>query len=214
MDPPQKFDPTYSAELLRHLDKQKEVLEETYKEMRHELEKLMVEERMLMQKRLELISADALTKKGILFQPADNTVAKKSSIVNFNMISWDVDKIIKYRDKQEFVKDLKESVDAMVPRMEKSKMTSSSVGYSCNFIIEAIFQLPTSDSSVPKFFDVCSRARHSSTGRNGGTVKRLNFGSFPSIMLEKNHFRGSSIENSSDASTSEAIGHASISCFY
>ncbi|KAK7243958.1 hypothetical protein RIF29_38773 [Crotalaria pallida] len=49
MDPP-KFDPSHPAELLNHLDKQKEVLQETCKSIHRKLEELQVEEEMLMRK--------------------------------------------------------------------------------------------------------------------------------------------------------------------
>ncbi|XP_061371458.1 uncharacterized protein LOC133314040 [Gastrolobium bilobum] len=55
--------PRYSGELLKHMDKQNEVLVEARKSMLHELEKLQVEEEMLMRKLYEVMSAHGLTKQ-------------------------------------------------------------------------------------------------------------------------------------------------------
>ncbi|MED6130644.1 hypothetical protein PIB30_002760 [Stylosanthes scabra] len=57
------FDPAHSAELLKHLDKQNEVLMEAYRSMLHESQKLQVEEEMLMHKLYEVMSAHGLAKK-------------------------------------------------------------------------------------------------------------------------------------------------------
>ncbi|KAL1339529.1 hypothetical protein AAHE18_U044400 [Arachis hypogaea] len=60
---PRRFDPTYSAQLLKHMDKQNEILTEAYRSMLHESQKLQVEEEMLMHKLYEVMSAHGLTKK-------------------------------------------------------------------------------------------------------------------------------------------------------
>ncbi|CAL0309338.1 unnamed protein product [Lupinus luteus] len=57
------FDPTHSAELLQHIEKQKEILKETHQSMLHELQKLQVEEEMLMRKMYEIMMAAGCTKK-------------------------------------------------------------------------------------------------------------------------------------------------------
>ncbi|KAL6980840.1 hypothetical protein U1Q18_022478 [Sarracenia purpurea var. burkii] len=57
------MDPKYTGEILRHLEKQSEILLDAYKSMSHELHKLQVEEEMLMRKFYELMSAQGLTKK-------------------------------------------------------------------------------------------------------------------------------------------------------
>ncbi|KAF7828628.1 uncharacterized protein G2W53_019792 [Senna tora] len=49
----------------RHLDKQNEFLRESYKSMFQELQKLQVEEEMLMHKLYEVMSVHGLTKKNI-----------------------------------------------------------------------------------------------------------------------------------------------------
>ncbi|XP_058081783.1 uncharacterized protein LOC131229788 isoform X2 [Magnolia sinica] len=75
---PSKMDAKHSAEMLKHLEKQSEVLMEAYRSMSHELHRLqvpcqiysvisfvlhMVEEEMLMRKFYELMSAQGLVKK-------------------------------------------------------------------------------------------------------------------------------------------------------
>ncbi|KAL2335830.1 hypothetical protein Fmac_010276 [Flemingia macrophylla] len=55
------FDPRHTGELLKHMDKQNEVLMETYRSMLHELQKLQVEEEMLMRKMYEVTSAHGVT---------------------------------------------------------------------------------------------------------------------------------------------------------
>ncbi|TKY49893.1 hypothetical protein E2542_SST27342 [Spatholobus suberectus] len=57
------FDPRHTGELLNHMDKQNEVLMEAYRSMLHELQKLQVEEEMLMRKMYQVMSAHGLTKK-------------------------------------------------------------------------------------------------------------------------------------------------------
>nr|XP_017252029.1 PREDICTED: uncharacterized protein LOC108222651 isoform X2 [Daucus carota subsp. sativus] len=59
------MDPGYIAETSRHLEKQNELLWETYRSMSHELQKLQVEEEMLMRKFYEVMSAHGLTKKTV-----------------------------------------------------------------------------------------------------------------------------------------------------
>ncbi|XP_058081785.1 uncharacterized protein LOC131229788 isoform X4 [Magnolia sinica] len=60
---PSKMDAKHSAEMLKHLEKQSEVLMEAYRSMSHELHRLQVEEEMLMRKFYELMSAQGLVKK-------------------------------------------------------------------------------------------------------------------------------------------------------
>ncbi|KAK2382930.1 hypothetical protein QL285_070437 [Trifolium repens] len=60
---PGKFDPRHSGELLKHMDKQNEVLMEAYRSMLHELQKLQVEEEMLMRKLYEVMSVHSSTKQ-------------------------------------------------------------------------------------------------------------------------------------------------------
>lgn len=57
------MDPRYTGEILKHLEKQNELLMEAYNSMSHELHKLQVEEEMLMRKFYELMAAQGLTKK-------------------------------------------------------------------------------------------------------------------------------------------------------
>ncbi|KAH7566688.1 hypothetical protein ACOSP7_023295 [Xanthoceras sorbifolium] len=57
------MDPRYTGEVLKHLEKQNELLTEVHKSMSHELHKLQVEEEMLMRKFYELMAAQGLTKK-------------------------------------------------------------------------------------------------------------------------------------------------------
>ncbi|GJX24996.1 hypothetical protein Tco_0231292 [Tanacetum coccineum] len=49
--------------MLRHLEKQDELLMDSYRSMSHELHKLQVEEEMLMRKFYDLMAAQGLTKK-------------------------------------------------------------------------------------------------------------------------------------------------------
>ncbi|PNY15124.1 hypothetical protein L195_g011814 [Trifolium pratense] len=60
---PGKFDPRHSGELLKHMDKQNEVLMDAYRSMLHELQKLQVEEEMLMRKLYEVMPIRGLIKK-------------------------------------------------------------------------------------------------------------------------------------------------------
>ncbi|KAI4358042.1 hypothetical protein L6164_001952 [Bauhinia variegata] len=62
---PRRMDPRYSGEILKHLDKQNELLMEAYKSMLNEVQKLQVEEEMLMRKLYEIMSAHGLTKKNV-----------------------------------------------------------------------------------------------------------------------------------------------------
>ncbi|KAL3528273.1 hypothetical protein ACH5RR_007595 [Cinchona calisaya] len=57
------MDPRYTGEMLRHLEKQSELLMDAYRSMSHELHKLQAEEEMLMRKFYEFMSAQGLTKK-------------------------------------------------------------------------------------------------------------------------------------------------------
>ncbi|GJT86984.1 hypothetical protein Tco_0404607 [Tanacetum coccineum] len=60
------MDPTYTGEMLRHLEKQDELLMDSYRSMSHELHKLQVEEEMLMRKFYDLMAAQGLTKKSVI----------------------------------------------------------------------------------------------------------------------------------------------------
>ncbi|XP_047172421.1 uncharacterized protein LOC124840414 isoform X1 [Vigna umbellata] len=55
------FDPRHTGELLKHMDRQNEVLMEAYRSMFHELRKLQVEEEMLMRKMHEVMSTHGVT---------------------------------------------------------------------------------------------------------------------------------------------------------
>ncbi|XP_020242325.1 uncharacterized protein LOC109820578 isoform X2 [Asparagus officinalis] len=57
------MDAKNSANMFKHLEKQSEVLMESYRAMSHELHRLQVEEEMLMQKLYEVMSAEGLLKK-------------------------------------------------------------------------------------------------------------------------------------------------------
>nr|GEU32214.1 hypothetical protein [Tanacetum cinerariifolium] len=57
------MDPTYTGDMLRHLEKQDELLMDSYRSMSHELHKLQVEEEMLMRKFYDLMAAQGRTKK-------------------------------------------------------------------------------------------------------------------------------------------------------
>ncbi|KAI9165853.1 hypothetical protein LWI28_021807 [Acer negundo] len=57
------MDPRHTGEMLKHLEKQNELLNEVHKSMSSELHKLQVEEEMLMRKFYELMASQGLTKK-------------------------------------------------------------------------------------------------------------------------------------------------------
>ncbi|XVF61323.1 hypothetical protein PTKIN_Ptkin08bG0121200 [Pterospermum kingtungense] len=57
------MDPRYIGEILKHLEKQNELLSESHSAMSYELHKLQVEEEMLMRKFYELMKAQGLNKK-------------------------------------------------------------------------------------------------------------------------------------------------------
>ncbi|CDP14920.1 unnamed protein product [Coffea canephora] len=57
------MDSRYAGEMLRHLDKQNELLADAHRSMLHELHKLQVEEEMLMRKFYEFMSAQGLTRR-------------------------------------------------------------------------------------------------------------------------------------------------------
>ncbi|KAL8263303.1 hypothetical protein R6Q59_024652 [Mikania micrantha] len=57
------MDPKHVGEVLRHLEKQDELLMDAFRSMSHELHKLQVEEEMLMTKFYHLMDAQGLTKK-------------------------------------------------------------------------------------------------------------------------------------------------------
>ncbi|CAA7035895.1 unnamed protein product [Microthlaspi erraticum] len=57
------MDPQHTGDLLTHLEKQNELLKETQKTMTQELQKLEVEEQMMMHKLYELMTNHRLNKK-------------------------------------------------------------------------------------------------------------------------------------------------------
>lgn len=57
------MDARHSADIFKHLEKQSEVLMESYRAMSHELHTLQVEEEMLMKKLYELMCAEGLVEK-------------------------------------------------------------------------------------------------------------------------------------------------------
>ncbi|XP_018817376.1 uncharacterized protein LOC108988545 isoform X1 [Juglans regia] len=57
------MDSRYTGEILKHLEKQSELLMDSYRSMSHELHKLQVEEEMLMRKFYEIMSSHGLNKK-------------------------------------------------------------------------------------------------------------------------------------------------------
>ncbi|XP_021274803.1 uncharacterized protein LOC110409690 [Herrania umbratica] len=57
------MDPRYTGEILKHLERQNELLTESHSLISHELHKLQVEEEMLMRKFYELMEAQGLNKK-------------------------------------------------------------------------------------------------------------------------------------------------------
>ncbi|CAF2032743.1 uncharacterized protein BNAC07G46620D [Brassica napus] len=57
------MDPQHTGDLMKHLEKQNELLKETQKTMSHELQKLMVEEEMMMHKLCELMVTHRKNKK-------------------------------------------------------------------------------------------------------------------------------------------------------
>ncbi|KAI3778295.1 hypothetical protein L2E82_07485 [Cichorium intybus] len=57
------MDPKYTGEMLKHLEKQDELLMDAYRSMSHELHKLQVEEEMLMRAFYDLMAAQGLATK-------------------------------------------------------------------------------------------------------------------------------------------------------
>ncbi|GER48008.1 single-minded homolog 1, partial [Striga asiatica] len=57
------MDPRHSADVLKHLEKQKELIMDAYRSMSDELHKLQVEEEMLMRKYYEFMAAQGLMNK-------------------------------------------------------------------------------------------------------------------------------------------------------
>ncbi|KAL0377897.1 UNVERIFIED_CONTAM: hypothetical protein Sradi_3095200 [Sesamum radiatum] len=57
------MDPKHSGDMLKHLEKQNELLMDAYRSMSHELHKLQVEEEMLMRKYYEFMEAQGLIDK-------------------------------------------------------------------------------------------------------------------------------------------------------
>ncbi|KAK1426489.1 hypothetical protein QVD17_15163 [Tagetes erecta] len=68
------MDPKHTGDMLRHLEKQNELLMDAYRSMSHELHKLQVEEEMLMRTFYKLMETQGLTKK-----KQDGTDASKES---------------------------------------------------------------------------------------------------------------------------------------
>ncbi|KAK4285290.1 hypothetical protein QN277_002010 [Acacia crassicarpa] len=73
---PKQLDPKHSAELLKHLDKQNEFLQDSYKLMFTELQKLQVEEEMLMRKLYEAMSPCGLAKLTSMWRMSKKEQAK------------------------------------------------------------------------------------------------------------------------------------------
>ncbi|KAF5736219.1 hypothetical protein HS088_TW14G00355 [Tripterygium wilfordii] len=73
------MDPRHTGEILKHLDKQNELMQDAYKSMSHELHKLQVEEEMLMRKFYELMTAHGLTKKSGDVNVSDNGETEHST---------------------------------------------------------------------------------------------------------------------------------------
>ncbi|CAH1430486.1 unnamed protein product [Lactuca virosa] len=57
------MDPKYTGEMLKHLEKQDELLMDAYRSMSHELHKLQVEEEMLMRAFYDLMASQGLATK-------------------------------------------------------------------------------------------------------------------------------------------------------
>ncbi|XP_062157165.1 uncharacterized protein LOC133864767 [Alnus glutinosa] len=57
------MDPRSMGDLLKHLEKQSDLLLDSYRSMTHELHRLQVEEEMLMRKFYEIMTAHGLLKK-------------------------------------------------------------------------------------------------------------------------------------------------------
>ncbi|XP_011099364.1 uncharacterized protein LOC105177808 [Sesamum indicum] len=57
------MDPKHSGDMLKHLEKQNELLMDAYRSMSHELHKLQVEEELLMRKYYEFMEAQGLIDK-------------------------------------------------------------------------------------------------------------------------------------------------------
>ncbi|GAA0160744.1 hypothetical protein LIER_17229 [Lithospermum erythrorhizon] len=57
------MDPKHTGEVLKHLEKESEIMMDAYRNMSHELHKLQVEEEMLMRKFYEVMSAQGSSKK-------------------------------------------------------------------------------------------------------------------------------------------------------
>ncbi|KAI3831741.1 hypothetical protein MKX03_002513 [Papaver bracteatum] len=80
------MDGKYSAEMLKHLEKQSEILMEAYRSMSHELHRLQVEEEMLTHKFYEVTYGQGLNQKRNSEQRSSadvaeaeaNTVSKRS----------------------------------------------------------------------------------------------------------------------------------------
>ncbi|KAL7202061.1 hypothetical protein ACSBR1_033688 [Camellia fascicularis] len=78
------MDPRYTGEILRHLEKQDELLMDAYRSMSHEVHKLQVEEEMLMRKFFELMSPQCLNKKNQEDDTKvsdDNTKGQSSALI-------------------------------------------------------------------------------------------------------------------------------------
>ncbi|KAI3931881.1 hypothetical protein MKW98_012291 [Papaver atlanticum] len=81
-----EMDGKYSAEMLKHLEKQSEILMEAYRSMSHELHRLQVEEEMLTHKFYEVTYGQGLNQKrnseqrssADVVEAEANTVSKRS----------------------------------------------------------------------------------------------------------------------------------------
>ncbi|GMI99379.1 hypothetical protein like AT4G37608 [Hibiscus trionum] len=79
------MDPKHTGELLKHLEKQNELLSESYSLISHELHQLQVEEEMLMRKFHQLMQAQALNKKNENIDQICNGDDRKREFVNREM---------------------------------------------------------------------------------------------------------------------------------
>uniref|UniRef100_A0A2P2JMC6 Uncharacterized protein LOC105114436 n=1 Tax=Rhizophora mucronata TaxID=61149 RepID=A0A2P2JMC6_RHIMU len=76
------MDPRHTGEILKHLEKQNEMLVEAYNSISHEVHKLQVEEEMLMRKFYELMDAQGLNRK----KESNNNVSQDAPIGHSNAL--------------------------------------------------------------------------------------------------------------------------------
>ncbi|KAK8546539.1 hypothetical protein V6N13_067749 [Hibiscus sabdariffa] len=73
------MDPKHTGEILKHLEKQNELLSESHSSISHELHQLQVEEEMLMRKFHQLMQAQALNNKNENSDPICNEDDQKGN---------------------------------------------------------------------------------------------------------------------------------------